>query len=102
LLSDDTVTVLGYLAGSRSRRRRQLQLRLVEQEIVPRLKTVDTVANVNISGGQLLPGESGALAAVSVAATPSGESASLLLQLSPEVWEVVSRKAGDLGSLDAG
>ncbi|MBZ0278243.1 MAG: efflux RND transporter permease subunit, partial [Anaerolineae bacterium] len=58
----------------------------------------DIVARVSISGGQALPtdGETPAAAPDSGGGTPQ----SLLFQLSPEVWSVVSAKAGNLGALD--
>src|SRR5262249_49421285 len=70
---------------------------LVDQEVVPAIRNLSDVATISVSGGQQLPGEANALAG----ASPSDPQAqSLLLQLSPEVWSVVSAKAGNLGELD--
>lgn len=95
-LSDETTrTLLVYLAGqleATEGEKSALNL-LVEQEIAPKLDALEAVANINISGGQVLPGEEGGAASQTVTEEPQ----SLLLQLSPEVWEVVS---GDLGELN--
>ncbi|MCU0514851.1 MAG: efflux RND transporter permease subunit, partial [Anaerolineae bacterium] len=89
-------TILAYLANQRADSSEQSLLeRLVEQEVVPQLNGIAQVASVQISGGQALPGEGGA-AAVRV----EGESPLLLLQLTPEVWQIAQSKLSDLGSLD--
>lgn len=100
--SDETLrAMMGYLAsqvqeteGSTS----ALQL-LVEQDIVPQLEALDIVARVEISGGQALPDESGAMLA---SATPveNTEAQSLLLSLSSEAWDVISARLS-LGELNA-
>lgn len=100
-LPDETVTtLLAYLAGQvqESAGQENELRRLVEQEIVPALENIPQVANVSVSGGQALPGEG-----ESVEATPAPESTnapSLLLQLTPPVWQIVSAKAGVSGTLD--
>jgi multidrug efflux pump subunit AcrB len=99
--SDDTVhTVLAYLANQVAETQgEQTPLeRLVDQEVVPQLKSLDTVANITISGGQLLPGEGGSVALP--VSEVNAEAASLLLQLSPEVWDVVAAKGGNIGDLN--
>lgn len=68
--------------------------RLVEQEIAPQLEALDTIARVEINGGQPLPG---AETAVEVVALEDGELSSsravtLLSQLSDEVWNGVSTR----------
>jgi multidrug efflux pump subunit AcrB len=100
-LSDDTArAVLAYLAsqtqGSDSTHSALHQL--VDQEIVPELEALEVVANVSVSGGQALPGDESGLAA-HMPFEEAPESTSLLFQLTPEVWAVVSAKAG-LGALD--
>ncbi len=100
--SDDTVrTTLAYLAAqTQESDATQSALRqLIDQEIVPELKALEVVANVSVGGGQALPGEESTLASATPAEVET-ESNSLLLQLTPEVWEVVSIKAG-VGALDA-
>ncbi len=98
--SDDTVrVVLSYLAAQTQDTSSENPLRqLIEQEISPALLNLPQIASLSISGGQALPTESDA------AATPvpvvSPESRSLLFTLSPEVWAVVSAKAGISGALD--
>ncbi len=72
--------------------------RLVEKQIVPQIQAIDTVADVTISGGQSLPGEEDALA-VSTDLVNS-ETQSLLLGISPDVWDVVSNKISGLGALN--
>lgn len=57
---------------------------LVDQEIVPQLDGLEVVANVQVAGGQALPGES------TTTAVAEAQTESLLLQLSPEVWRIVA------------
>lgn len=101
-LSDETArTLLGYLAAqtAEAQENKSALEQLIEQSLIPQIKTVDTVANVAISGGQILPGEnSPTLTQVSAS---SEESASLLLQLSPQVWQIAAPKAGYSGTLDS-
>lgn len=95
--SDDTTrTLLAYLAGQveEAETEKSALRHLVEQEVLPKLDVLEAVANINVSGGQVLPGENGGAAAQTVTEEPQ----SLLLQLSPEVWQVVR---GDLGGLNA-
>jgi multidrug efflux pump subunit AcrB len=96
-LPDETVrTVSGYLADQTATSGSNALQSLVEQEIVPQLERLDLVSSVDVSGGQALPGdESGTQS--EEAENASAES--LLLQLSPDVWEIVSAKAG-VGALD--
>lgn len=70
---------------------------LVEQEIVPQVRTIESVANVSVDGGQTLPGEEDIFGD-----RIRGEAKSLLLQLSPDVWAVVSPRLGDVGTMDEG
>lgn len=99
-LSDETVqSVLGYLAdqvAETGANQNALQ-QLVDQELVPQLSALELVGNVTISGGQALPGEENGTASAVVTET---EAKSLLTQLSPEVWAVVSSKVGQSGSLN--
>lgn len=103
-LPDETVReALAYLAAQTEETTNATNAlrRLVDQEIVPQLESIDAVASVSVSGGQQLPGENGALDVASPEATTADtEARSLLYQLSPEVWAVVAPKAG-LTSLDA-
>lgn len=96
-LSPETVEQLVvYLAGETRDTNGNALTALVEQEIIPALEVIPQVANVTISGGQILPGEGD---------TPptetTGEATSLLLDLSPEVWAVVSEKLPNIGALNA-
>ncbi|MCK6578242.1 MAG: efflux RND transporter permease subunit [Anaerolineae bacterium] len=93
LSPETTTTLLGYLAqqteagdatGSALRS-------LVENEIVPLLDNIEQVARVQVSGGQVLPGAGGALPVA--AESGEGETQSLLLGLTPEVWTIASAKA---------
>ncbi len=100
-LPDDTVkALLAYLAGQvQASAGQESELRrLVDQEIVPALETISQVANVTVSGGQALPGEGDATA---TPAPVASDAPSLLLQLTPAVWEVASAKAGVSGALGA-
>ncbi len=71
--------------------------RVVEQEIVPALEAIPQIASVSVSGGQALPNEGEATATPQ----PSEINApSLLLQLTPAVWDIASAKAGISAPLD--
>lgn len=99
LSPETTRVVLAYLATQTKDVSGTDALRLlVEQEIIPALENIEQVASVSVSGGQILPGEG------EVAPTPlpveGVEAPSRLLDLTPEVWAVVSAKL-DLGGLDA-
>ena len=72
--------------------------RLVEKQIVPQIQSIDTVADVTISGGQSLPGEEDALAVAS--GLVDDEAQSLLLGISPDVWDVISDKVSGVGTLN--
>lgn len=99
--SDDTVRqTLAYLASQQEQTsgdKSALQ-NLIEQEIAPQLEALGVVARVQVSGGQALPGEQAASAAVDQSLP--AEAKSLLLQLSAQVWQVVSAKAGVSGALN--
>lgn len=93
--------VLAYLAGqvdATADAKNALEV-LVNKEVVPQLSGLADVANVSVGGGQELPaeltGEEATPAPVSQA-TPE----SLLLRLSPKVWDVVSARLS-LGELNA-
>ncbi|MBE2270514.1 MAG: efflux RND transporter permease subunit, partial [Anaerolinea sp.] len=98
-LSADTVqTVLAYLANQTTDTTGTDALRLlVEQEIVPALENIEQVASINVSGGQILPSDDAAPTPVPV---ENAEPISRLLDLSPEVWAVVSAKVDGLGAQD--
>ncbi|MCB9455118.1 MAG: efflux RND transporter permease subunit [Anaerolineaceae bacterium] len=101
-LPDDTVqTLLAYLAGQTedSQSQKGALQQLIDQEIVPQLESLDIVARVSISGGQALPTDGDGLAAATQ--TVEAQAASLLLQLSPEVWAIAGPKVG-LDTLDTG
>jgi multidrug efflux pump subunit AcrB len=69
--------------------------RLVEQEVLPELDVIEQVANVDIAGGQSLDPE-----AEQQAPSPANPEP-LLLNLSSEIWEVVSPTIDGVGALDA-
>lgn len=98
--SPETVqTVAAYLAAQTKDVTGSDALRLlVEQEVVPALENIEQVASVAVSGGQILPGEGNA--APTPAPTGDREAASRLLDLTPEVWEVIRSKVEGLGVLD--
>jgi multidrug efflux pump subunit AcrB len=98
--SDNTIQqTLAYLAAQQEQteaNKSALQ-QLIEQEIIPQIETINVVAKVSVSGGQALPGDqANSVPADSSAAAP----ASLLLKLSPSVWQVVAPKAGISGDLN--
>lgn len=99
-LSDETVRqTLAYLAAQKEEANpdKSPLERLVEQQLAPRLTSQSVIANVTISGGQALPGEA---ATTTVSESELDTTSSLLLKLSPAVWEVVAPKAGISGALD--
>lgn len=100
-LSDETIeTVIGYLASQDDAPRGEvsaLEL-LVEAEMVPQIEALDLVASVSIEGGQTLPGED--VAGLETVDTSEEDTESLLLQLSPDAWAIVSERLG-LGELNA-
>ncbi|MBZ0295996.1 MAG: efflux RND transporter permease subunit, partial [Anaerolineae bacterium] len=99
-LSDDTVrTTLAYLAAQTetSQGAESALSQLVDREMVPRLESLDQVAQVRVSGGQALPDE---LDSGLAAADTDVEATSSLLRLSDDTWELVSRKAGLGETLD--
>lgn len=73
--------------------------RLVEQELVPQLSALPRIANIQVSGGQALPGEAIATRLPGVEAQAER---SLLLQLAPEAWAAATARISDLnlGTLD--
>ncbi|GAB5490126.1 MAG: hypothetical protein Phog2KO_03410 [Phototrophicaceae bacterium] len=100
-LSDDTAqTLLAYLASQANvptGNVSALEL-LVDAEMVPQLEALDLVARVSIEGGQTLPGEEVAgLQTIDMSEFADAESQ--LLQLSADVWDVVSARF-DLGDLN--
>ena len=100
--SDETLEqTLAYLAGQVEQNSGAVSAlhRLVEQEVVPQLEALDVVASISISGGQVLPGEESE-ALITSAPIEAPEASSLLLQLSPDVWQVVSSRLDGLGALD--
>ena len=102
-LPDETVkTLLAYLAGNTQATGGQESAlrRLVDQEIVPALESIAQVANVSVSGGQELPSEN-AVAATAEPTAQVTDAPSLLLQLTPAVWQAAAPKAGISGALDA-
>ena len=99
-LNEDTlISVLAYLAEQRqtpSSGQSALQA-LVEQEIVPQLDALAIIGNVTVSGGQSLPGEENGLQVLAEAA----EGLSLLYQITPEVWEVITARLPEYALNDA-
>lgn len=99
-LSDEALeAVLGYLANQllTSGGEKSALERLVEQEIVPQLNAVPQVANVQIAGGQTLPGEENVFGG----RVADAEARSYLLQLSPQVWRVLQSRVPNLGEQTA-
>lgn len=98
-LPDTTVSaVMGYLANEFEQAQGLNALQqLVDQEIIPQIEALELIGNVQISGGQALPGDDSALASE---ATASETTVSLLLQLSPEAWSVVAPKVGQGDTLN--
>jgi multidrug efflux pump subunit AcrB len=99
-LSDEALNaVLGYLANQllTSGGEKSALERLVEQEIVPQLNAVPQVANVQIAGGQTLPGEEDVFGG----RVADAEARSYLLQLSPQVWRVLQARVPNLGEQTA-
>lgn len=70
----------------------------VSQEIVPQLLSIDSVANVSIAGGQSLPGDGADT--VDSTTVLDEQPRSLLLQISPDVWEVIAPVLGFDGELN--
>jgi len=102
VLSDDSLNAaLAYLASQVEQTTvgQNALERLVESEIVPQIDSLQDVANVVVTGGQALPGDANSLAA-SEETDGSAGSNSLLLKLSPEVWEVLTNRIDGLGVLD--
>lgn len=99
-LSDDTTrALLGYLANQYAESGSENALaQLVEQEVIPQLNSLDLIANVQVDGGQQLPDEAQGEAVTADASETVPRSR--LLQLSPEVWQIVSEKLPELGALD--
>ncbi|MBK8135427.1 MAG: efflux RND transporter permease subunit [Chloroflexi bacterium] len=99
-LSPETVaSLLSYLASQTEQvddDKSALQ-QLVEQELVPQLSALPRIANIQISGGQALPGE----AVVSqLAGVNQGAARSVLFQLSPEAWASAASRIAELGLTD--
>jgi hypothetical protein len=99
-LSDDAViTAAAYLAGREESAINGTALeRLVNREIVPQLGAIDTVARVEISGGQSLPDEEDTFLAATTPVETSSES--LLLRLTPDVWAVIAPRIDDVDQLN--
>jgi multidrug efflux pump subunit AcrB len=99
-LNEDAIAaVVGYLASTLQGGTADSALRqLVDQEIVPALENLPQIGTTSVSGGQALPDENGLMpvSAPPVDAAPR----SVLLQLSPEVWSVISARLGYDGPLD--
>ncbi len=98
LFSDDTIRqTAAYLAqqGEDDIQINPLE-RLVEKEIAPQIRALDTIANVSVDGGQALPGDEAELATTTDLDPLAG---SLLLRLAPEVWSIISSRL-DLGEQD--
>ena len=100
-LSDEVlIQVLAYMASQQEElasTSNALQ-RLVDKEIAPQLLTINEVVRVEIMGGESLPGEEGVVA--EVVAPPTTESASILMRLSPDVWQIISSRVEGLNALD--
>ncbi|MBC7869196.1 MAG: efflux RND transporter permease subunit, partial [Chitinophagaceae bacterium] len=101
VLSDETLNaILAYLASQvqQNTANQNALERLVESEIIPQLDSLQDVANVVVTGGQALPTDATSLA-VGEEEIVANESSSLLLKLTPDVWEVVTSRIDDLETL---
>jgi len=70
--------------------------RLVEKEIVPQLVEIDTIVDVNVDGGQSLPGEEDAFGEQET----ETQQVNQLLRLSPEVRAAIASKLDSIDTLD--
>lgn len=89
-------TLLGYLATTTEAASSggSVLERLVEAEVVPQLEAIPEVASVDTQGGQSLNPEE------AEQNIPDEAAATLLLRLSPEVWEIISPTVDLTGPLD--
>jgi multidrug efflux pump subunit AcrB len=71
---------------------------LVDKEIAPQLLAIKEVVSVEIAGGQSLPDETGAV--VEVVEPTTTEASSILLRISPEVWQIITSRVDELTTLD--
>ncbi len=92
LPADTVETLMAYLAGQSKRdsNTESALRRVVDLDLIPQLDALDVVANVNVSGGQALPGEEDA--SLAVEAPASAEAQSLLTQLSPDAQTAILAK----------
>ncbi len=98
VMADNSVeAALVYLAGQTDAAASATSAleQLVNTEVVPQLRTIETVANVTVEGGQTLPGEENIFGG-----EVEEEARSLLLSLSPEVWDVVSDRVDGVNALN--
>jgi multidrug efflux pump subunit AcrB len=101
-LSDETVnTVLAYLAQTteQSATGNALQ-RLVDKQISPQLETIDGVANVDVAGGEQVPQDAEESDSAGDNQPEAEADTSLLLRLSPEVWDTVAPRVEGVTTLD--
>ncbi|MGJ3237865.1 MAG: efflux RND transporter permease subunit [Anaerolineae bacterium] len=99
--SDETLeTLLAYLASQDDTPQGETSAleQLVETDILPQLEALDLVASISIEGGQALPGEDVA-GLQTVDASELSDNSSVLLQLNPDVWAIVSDRL-ELGELN--
>lgn len=98
LLPDDTVTAAAaYLATQTDAGANQGSAleRLVDKELVPQLQALDVIANVQLQGGQALPGQDEGLSA-DVDAEPQ----SLLLRIAPDIWAAIAPHIAGIDDLN--
>ncbi len=98
-LSEESLNaILGYLANQvlETGGDKTALERLVEQEIVPQLNAAAQVANIQVAGGQALPGEESVFGGT----VDDNEPRSYLLQLSPNVWRAIQARVNRLGAQD--
>ncbi len=96
-------TTLAYLASQHEQAvgdKGALQ-QLIDQEIIPQLDALDIVANITVSGGQVLPDKANIVTVIESASSNSAEASSLFLKLSAEVWQTISTKLDRVGELNA-
>lgn len=98
-LPDDAVdALLAYLATefADTGASKNALTRLVEQEVVPQLRAIETIANVRVDGGQTLPGEGDNEAPPTEVTEPRPR----LYQLSNEVWRTLTNRYPEIDEIN--
>ncbi len=98
-LSNETIAqVLAYLAQTQEEAQSSANAlqRLVDKEVVPQIDAIPEVVNIDVAGGQQLPSETEAASEEETEQTQE----SLLLRLSPDVWNIVSVRVDGISERD--